>query len=269
MSDPPRLRSEAAGLEGLLLRSSRDFEPPASAEEEVWRRVQIVTAAGAVAGATGLAASTAAAGSKVLGKTLWLSVLKWSAVVALGVPAAGVATRWVVHREATSNAQVASTSKSEPLAKTMASAAPPVESTPSMPVVVPPGMPTVTATTAIAPVAPLDVRSTPRVHGGASGASAPPKDVPSALNRESRSLGAARAKFAAGDPRGALDDATRLGVDFPHGRLAQEREVLAIDCLAALGDGEGTRARATAFVHRFAQSPYLAHVRQVGHLDER
>lgn len=258
MSDPPRLRSEAASLEGLLLRSSRDLEPPASAEEEVWRRVQIVTAAGAVAGATGLAASTAAAGSKVLGKTLWLSVLKWSAVVALGLPAAGGATRWVVHREATSTVQVASTPKSEPLAK--ASTLPPVESTPSMPVV----LPTVTPTA----MARLDVRSTPRAHG-ASGASGPPKDVPSALNRESRSLGAARAKFAAGDPRGALDDVTRLGVDFPHGRLAQEREVLAIDCLAAVSDGDGARARAIAFVNRFGQSPYLAHVRQVGHLDDR
>jgi hypothetical protein len=263
MRDPPRLRSEAAGLEGLLLRSSRDLEPPASAEEEVWRRVQIVTAAGAVAGATGLAASTAAAGSKVLGKTLWLSVLKWSAVVALGVPAAGMATRWVVHREATSSVQVASPPRSEPLVMTKASAAPPVESTPSMPVVV-----SIVTPTGMAPVAPLDVRSTPRAHG-ASGVSAPPKDVPSALNRESRSLGAARAKFAAGDPRGALDDVTRLGVDFPHGRLAQEREVLAIDCLAAVGDGDGARSRANAFVNRFGQSPYLAHVRQVGHLDER
>jgi hypothetical protein len=39
-----------------------------------------------------------------------------------------------------------------------------------------------------------------------------------------------------------------------------------MDCLAALGDGEGARTRARAFLDRFPMSPYLAHVRQlVGH----
>ena len=50
-------------------------------------------------------------------------------------------------------------------------------------------------------------------------------------------------------------------MEFPHGRLVQEREVLAIDCLAALGEGEAARARAAAFLARFPVSPYAAHVR--------
>jgi hypothetical protein len=39
--------------------------------------------------------------------------------------------------------------------------------------------------------------------------------------------------------------------------------MLAIDCLAALGDSAGARTRATAFLDRFPASPYLAHVRQI------
>jgi hypothetical protein len=247
MGDPHRLRTGAVGLEALLLRSSRDLEPPATAEEEVWRRLQIVTAAGAAVGATGLAASTAAAGSKVVAKTLWLSVLKWAALVAVTVPAAGVATRWAVHHGAVSAATVAAAGARPPA---VAEAAP--DST-SLQVVAP---------------APIEGRVPSRVRS-AYGVAPTIKDEPSALKRESRSLGAARAKFATGDARGALDEVGRLGVEFPHGALVQEREVLAIDCLAALGDVEGVRARARAFAGRFPASPYRDHVRQMDKLDER
>jgi hypothetical protein len=75
-------------------------------------------------------------------------------------------------------------------------------------------------------------------------------------------LRAAQERYAGGDPRGALDDVGRLSAQFPLGWLVQEREVLAMDCLAALGDRVGARARAQTFLDRFPQSPYLAHVRQ-------
>ena len=250
VADPPRLRSNVGSLEALLLRSSRSGEPPPEVEDEVWRRVQAVTAAGAALGATGLAVQTAATGSKLAKGALWLSMLKWTAVVAVAMPAAGVAAHWAVRREATSTAG---------LARGLAAARPLVAAS-TLPA------PDSLSDSAEIP-APVLAAEPPR-----SGVVAPrarvasvastAQDAPSALRKESLSLGSARGKFAAGDPRGALDEVARLGVEFPHGRLVQEREVLAIDCLAALGDGEAARTRAAAFLARFPVSPYAAHVRQ-------
>jgi hypothetical protein len=251
MGDPPRLRTGASGLEAALLRSSRDLEPPPAAEEEVWRRVQMMTAAGVVAGSTGLAASTAAAGSKVAAKTLWLSLLKWGAVVAVAVPAAGVATRWAVHREAHSSAALVGATFVAQRVGT-SEARPEVAS--------PPGI-DAQAAVAATPIVKAGPSAPVRSRGAAFVATNGAKDGRSALDRESLALGLARAKFASGDPRGALAEVSRLGVEFPHGGLIQEREVLAIDCLKALGDAEGTRSRASVFVDRFPQSPYLTHVR--------
>jgi outer membrane protein assembly factor BamD (BamD/ComL family) len=84
----------------------------------------------------------------------------------------------------------------------------------------------------------------------------------SALLAESALLGDARAKLAAENSRGALDDVARLENRFPHGRLVQEREVVAIDAHAGLGNRAALRARAQAFLERFPQSPYASHVRQ-------
>ncbi len=243
MGDPPRLRSEA-GLEGLLLRSSRTNAPPAEAEEEVWRRLQIATAAGA-ATAAGLGAS-AVAGSKVAAKALWVTVLKWSAVLAVGVPIAGVATHWAIHRR-TAPASNVTTPRAVADPQPRAELAPDAVPTPVAPLEAP--------AAPEEPAAPLRAHGLPATQGR--------RDTSSALRRESLELGAARARFAAGDARTALDDVARLGVEFPSGRLVQEREVLAIDCLEALGDRDGARSRANAFLDRFPQSPYLAHVHQL------
>ncbi len=238
MGDPPRLRSEA-GLEGLLLRSSRTNTPTPDTEEEVWRRLQIATAAGA-ATAAGIGAS---AGSKVAAKTIWVTVLKWTAVVAVGVPVAGVATHWAIHRREVLAPNVTAPGAlpgPEPRVEPTGAAAP---------------APTVSLAASAVPeetAAPL------RVHAPAPSGT---RDVSSALRKESLALGTARAKLAAGDARAALDDVARLAAEFPHGRLLQEREVLAIDCLEALGDRDGARSRARAFLDRFPQSPYAAHVR--------
>jgi hypothetical protein len=253
VADPPRLRSNVGSLEALLLRSSRSGEPPPEVEDEVWRRVQAVTAAGAALGATGLAVQTAATGSKLAKGALWLSMLKWTAVVAVAMPAAGVAagmaSRWAVRREATSTAGLArGLAAARPLVA--ASALPAPDSLPDSADIPAP---------VLAAEPPRSGVVAPRARVASVASTA--QDAPSALRKESLSLGSARGKFAAGDPRGALDEVARLGVEFPHGRLVQEREVLAIDCLAALGDGEAARTRAAAFLARFPVSPYAAHVR--------
>jgi hypothetical protein len=256
MDDPPRLRSNSGSVEALLLQSSRNGEPPPDVEEEVWRRVQLITAAGTAVGAAGLAAQTAAAGSNMVKGALWLSVLKWTAVVAVVVPTAGVVGHWAIRREAAPAASSAGVTTASGVPRALDVGRVPPESS-SVPDVVPADIPAAT----LAPDAPTPEIPAPRIHP-ASG-TVPAQDAPSALRKESLSLGAARAQFAAGNPRSALDSVARLGVEFPHGRLLQEREMLAIDCLAALGDSAGARTRARAFLDRFPASPYLAHVRQI------
>jgi hypothetical protein len=253
MGDPPRLRSASGSLEALLLRSSRTLEPPPSAEEEVWSKLQVMTAAGAAATAAGLAAP-AAAGSKIVAKALWLSALKWGVVLAVAVPAAGVATSYALHRRA---AALPVTSAAAPIVSLRASIAdgplpaPATEAPES-------AAPSALVAPSVAPALDVDSPLPSRVHGVPVR-----RDASSALKREGLSLGAARAKFAQGDARGALEDVSRLVAEFPRGRLVQEREVLAIDCLAALGDVEAERSRAHAFLARFPASPYVAHVRQL------
>jgi hypothetical protein len=254
-SDPPRLRSESGSWEALLLRSAPDLEPPPSAQDEVWRRLEVVSAVGAAAGMTGIATHAAASvGSKVVGKAIWLSVLKWGAVVAIGVPAVGLTARVAMHNEARETraaVQAATPSPAvEPAGARSAGSSPPDSS----------------QTGAPAERAAVDIPkagSSQRAGHTAGRAESSTTDAPSALRAESLLLGVARAKLAAGDSRGALEDVARLGVQYPHGRLVQEREVLAIDCLVAMGNRQGALARARAFLERFPESPYSAHLRQL------
>ncbi len=242
MPDPPRLRGYAGSVEALLLESSSTCEPPPFAEDQVWRRIQGITAAGVAIGATGLGVRTATAGANFAKGALSLSVLKWSAVVALAIPVGAVA-HWAGHRESTHGAPNIDTAVAvDPAAG--ADVVPSTSAQAASPLVVPSG---------------LKPTASPRLRGD-NGATT---EASSALRRESLSLGAARAQFAAGNPGGALDEVARLSVEFPHGRLVQEREVLAMDSLAVLGEREAARTRARAFLDRFPASPYEAHVRQI------
>jgi hypothetical protein len=193
----------------------------------------------------------AAAGSKAAGKALWISVLKWTGVVAIGVPAASL----VVHREirgtrATTAHDAVPSVAAEPASIRTGS---PLSPDPN---------PAVTGVDA----KPLDLAKPKSANrAGHTPARVEPSqsDTPSALRAESLLLGVARAKLASGDSRGALENVALLGVQFPHGRLVQEREVLAIDCLAAMGDVPSMRTRARAFLTRFSEGPYAAHVRRL------
>jgi hypothetical protein len=218
----------------------------------VWGKLQVMTAAGAAATAAtaaGLAGPTAVS-SKLVAKALWLSALKWGAVLAIAVPAVGVATHYALHRRAPAVAVTPA-----PIVSLRTS----VADGPSQPSeATEPAAPQALVAPLVAPAVGADTPLPQRVHGTPGR-----HDGSSALREEGLSLGAARAKFAQGDARGALEDVSRLGAEFPRGRLVQEREVLAIDCLAALGDVEAERSRAHAFLARFPASPYVAHVRQL------
>jgi hypothetical protein len=251
MADPSRLRSESGSLEALLLRSAPSLEPPPSAQDEVWLRLEVATAVGAAAGATGIAAQAAAStGSKMVVKGIWLSVLKWGGIVAIGVPAVGVAARVAMNRERhETRPTVQAATPSPAIARIAGSSAPDSSQTGIL---------------AERAVVDTPKPTSPQRTGHTAGrAESTMSDAPSALRAESLLLGVARAKLAAGDSRGALDDVARLGVRFPHGTLVQEREVLAIDCLEAMGNRQGMRARALSLLERFPDGPYSAHLRQL------
>jgi hypothetical protein len=76
-------------------------------------------------------------------------------------------------------------------------------------------------------------------------------------------LAAARKALAAGNPRAALALVRRHERRWPDGELVQEREVLAIQALAASGAAPEARARADRFLQRFPGSTLSEAVRQV------
>jgi hypothetical protein len=244
MSDPPRLRSAAGTPESLLLRSAPSLLPPPDAEREVWRKLTGVLAVGSAASAAGTVAHAAASGgARVAGKLTWITLLKWGSVIAIGAPAV-LGAAYVAGRPA----------------KTPVVAAPPAAAPPSTPVldesVAPapvPVQPPVAAARSVRTGAPVAKPAAPAEH----------LDAPSALRAESELLGTARSRLAAADFRGALELVARLQARFPRGRLAQEREVVAIDALSGMGEQAAARARALAFSNRFPDSPYSAHVKHL------
>lgn len=87
-----------------------------------------------------------------------------------------------------------------------------------------------------------------------------PREVPP-VESESQRVARARASLRAGDANRALETLGALARDEPNGLLAQEREALAIEALAALGRRDAARARADAFLARYPASPHVLAVR--------
>lgn len=72
----------------------------------------------------------------------------------------------------------------------------------------------------------------------------------------------ARRALAASDPRAALEAVAEHEVRFGAGRLAPEREAIAIDALVGTGRDAAAAARATRFLERWPDSPYAARARR-------
>jgi hypothetical protein len=252
MGDPPRLRLNPGSTEALLLGASRSVDPPPEAEAEVWRRLHAASAVGVAAGAAAmLAERTAAGGGSLVGKLLGAGAAKWIAVVAIAAPVAGVAAQQGMARARRMAARpvpvVAAAAPALPAIEGPAAAALP------SPVPVAPAL-------AEPPAAPEEspVRA-------ARGAVAKP-EAPGPLTKEGQWLASARAHLASGDARGALAEVARLRAQFPSGMLVQEREMVAIEALEALGETDAARARATSLLQRFPNSAYAARLRQtLGH----
>ncbi|CAN90714.1 hypothetical protein sce0557 [Sorangium cellulosum So ce56] len=239
MGDPERLlsvRSGADPLERELLGSVRHVGPPEGAKERAWRGIagQLAagTAAGAAAGSSAAAATKAGAGSLLPPA---LSVKAAAVLVGGGLVLGG--GYWAL------------SSPDEP-------PAPPSAAAPER----------APAEAPQAPVAPLEEpKALPEPPLDGPTAAEPPRR-PSGpkptetdlLRAESALLTEARAKLRSGDVAGATALLERLRAQFPNGVLRQEREVLAIDVLAARGNAQEAKRRAQAFVKQYPKSPHSA-----------
>ncbi|XXT14889.1 hypothetical protein WME94_32040 [Sorangium sp. So ce429] len=83
-----------------------------------------------------------------------------------------------------------------------------------------------------------------------------------ALLREAGRLAEIRAVLAR-SPEAPLSLLDEHRAEFPQGRLAAERELIAIDALLRRGDADRARARAEAFLAQFRSSPHAGRVRRL------
>jgi hypothetical protein len=80
----------------------------------------------------------------------------------------------------------------------------------------------------------------------------------SRLEAEASLLAKARSELRNGQPRAALGTLNQLQSSFPRGGLSQEREVLAVEVLAANGNVAAAKRKANAFIAAHPASPYSA-----------
>lgn len=252
LSDPKRLLDRASAsseTERNLLQSLHGIDPPTDAAAQGWQSLAKTTAlAGTAAGlgstssasqeVTGLgeaASNGAASGVRAIAASgSKLSALKaLSAVVLVGGATTGVI--WSVGRTPTTTSTPA----------TVIASAPP----PPANIVTPEQPPT--------PVAPVEL-STPTKHATTPKAALKPAESPDLLTKESELVVTARAQLRQGDVGGAGATLQELDRAVPHGKLAQEREVLRIEWLAARGDRDAAARRARAFLTAHPKSPHAA-----------
>ncbi|WP_437736508.1 hypothetical protein [Sorangium sp. So ce1335] len=108
------------------------------------------------------------------------------------------------------------------------------------------------------PAASVPRRELPRNTRPAAPAAAAASDSDELL-RESKLIDTARAA-AAQDPDAALAAVREHQREFPGGRLAEEREYVAIRALMRLGRVDEARARAASFLARYPSTPYAERV---------
>lgn len=110
-------------------------------------------------------------------------------------------------------------------------------------------MPSVTASTVAAPPASVWIAKPVSVPSASPAKPAASEKTDDDLARERVLLERARVALGRGDPSGALETLDRHATRHPSGRLAEEREVLAVQALVAAGRKDEAQARAARF-HR-------------------
>lgn len=243
IGDPERLlsvKSGAAPLERKLLGSVRHVGPPEGAKERAWRGIAGQLAAGTVVGATAgtsAAAATKAGVGSLLPSAVSVKAAAW--LVGGGLVLGGGTWALSSSDEAPAPPHTAAPERA-PEDALQASVAPVPE---------PKAL----------PEPPLDVPTEVEPTRRPSGPKPTETDL---LHAESALLTEARAKLRSGDAAGATALLERLRAQFPNGVLRQEREVLAIDVLAARGNAQEAKRRAQAFVKQYPKSPHSAKLKR-------
>ena len=229
----------APDLRALLADEREAYSDDAAARARVMRRIEA---------AVGFAAVGVAAGAAVAAKTGFLA--------SLGVHAAKHVKLWIALAFAggivlgETHARLTSPSPSPPVQAPARADA--VE--PRMPA---PTAPTAPASAAVAnepaaiPVASLPNLATARPAAGATSAAAP-----SDLAAEQALIDTARSALSRGRPTDALRAADDHARQFPRGRLAEERETMAIQALLLAGRRTDAEARGRRFHTAYPGSLY-------------
>jgi Outer membrane lipoprotein len=251
MGDPHRLLSKLShgdDLERELLGSIQRADPPEHAKAEAWARLSSQIAAvalvssvhGSAAAASAGAGQGAAAGvgAKSALAPIVLKVLGTKVAVALAVAGVtvGASAVWVHHARASANHSA------------------------SIPQVAVAAAPTTVGPAAPEPAEPAAavVDSDPRPAPDTASKPNTEQSRRDQLSAESALLTQARAELRKGDARGAQQILSKLQAQFPRGVLGQEREVLAIEVLAARGHAAAAKRRAQAFIAAYPESPHSA-----------
>ena len=237
MSEPRRLlssSSDASSLERALLGAGRQRREPEGMRDRVRLGVTAAVAAGAIsATATTAKAATTAGSASVLAKA------KIVLVAAALVSAAG-ATTYVATKAPPTAPAVA-----PPPMQPIASPPPSLSPSPPPPPPLPPPLP--------------PPPSLPPPHPRASIPSQPKPVAPtvalSDLREEASLVDEARSALAQNDLVTATDRLARADARFPRGRLAEEREALAVRIASAGGDAPRAARLARTFLARHPTSP--------------
>jgi hypothetical protein len=256
MGDPERLLgpgSDSDELERELLGSIRNVSPPPGAKGQAWEgiaaTVAVATAVGVGTAAAGAATAHAAASATTGAKIFTAKVLLGAALAGSTLAAGGF---WV-SRQVTQRTVVAPRADRRTTPEPPAPAqAPNAVATP-----VPCDSPEATA--------PCPTPATEPERPASKAPAARAADEPHAKNLlgvESRMLTEARAQLRGGDPHAAMATLERLQTRFPKGVLLQEREVLAIQVLSALGDNAAASRKARAFLDAYPNSPHAPQLRR-------
>jgi len=254
MGDPDRLlqvTSDADDLERELLASVRHVGPPQGAKAEGWAGIAAQLTAAVSVGAVGTAAHSAATAQAGATKAL---VAKVVVALAVGGSAVGAGGWYVHHRAELASSQTAISHEAS---------SPSPQSAPAEDLAVSPSPePALNA-----PAAPAETSAASPSSKRADNAARPRESLEAArpresLEAESAMLTQARAELRGGDAHASMATLDKLRSQFPKGVLAQEREVLGIEVLAALGDAEGASRKARAFSDAHPNSPHTVRLRR-------
>jgi hypothetical protein len=245
MGDPQRLlglTNESDELERELLGSLRDVSPRPGAKGEAWNRLVLPAAAVATIG-------TGSAVVHAVGRTGAVAALQATKVltakVVMGVALAGstaIGGGWWLHQRSVAPPIV------RVAGERVAIPAAPIAPVPSFEATEP---------------APLAITTPPRAPDRPAKVVEDGRPRANLLSLESRMLTDARAELHRGDPRAALATLERLRARSPKGTLTQERDVLTIQILSALGEAATANRKAKEFLDAYPESPHAPQLRRL------